>query len=62
MFIMVFFPKVPKIGKILPSSLVAIIIGTLIEHLISRPLTGEEARTVGETTSIDGKFPVWLPP
>lgn len=28
---MILYPKIPKIGKLLPSSLVAIIIGTLFE-------------------------------
>lgn len=30
--------------------------------MINRPLIGEDVRTVGETTSIDGKLPTWSPP
>jgi len=46
----------------LPGSFVAIVVGTLLEHLVNRPLIEEDARTVGETTKIDGKFPSWAPP
>lgn len=62
MFIMIFYPKVPKIGKIVPSSLVAIVVGTLLEHLVNRGLIDADVRTVGETTSLDGKLPSWAPP
>lgn len=35
MFIMQFYPKIPKIGKMLPGSFVAIVIGTLLEVKIT---------------------------
>ena len=57
MFIMHFFPKVPKIGKMLPASMVALVIGTAFEHGINRSLIGYDTRTVGDTAPIDGDFP-----
>lgn len=36
MIIMKLFPKVPKIGKMIPASLMALLIGTLFEHTLFR--------------------------
>lgn len=57
MFTMQFFPKVPKIGPIIPASLVAIIVATTFEFAINRPLLGWNVRTVEDTAPISGGFP-----
>lgn len=57
MLITHFFARTPKIGKLLPASLVALIIGTALEHTLFREGFSEATRTVGETTKLDGKLP-----
>eukprot|EP01006_Ploeotia_vitrea_P045195 TRINITY_DN66919_c6_g1_i1.p1 TRINITY_DN66919_c6_g1~~TRINITY_DN66919_c6_g1_i1.p1 ORF type:complete len:653 (+),score=360.36 TRINITY_DN66919_c6_g1_i1:613-2571(+) len=57
MAIMHFFPKTPKIGKVLPASMVALIIGTAFEHGINRAAIGYDTRTVADTAPIEGGFP-----
>jgi len=46
-----------NIGKWVPASLFAIIIASIWEHSISRPLMGIKTRTVGETCPIAGVWP-----
>ena len=55
--IMFFFPKVPKIGKHIPASLVAVIMSTIFEFGINRPFIGYDTRTVEDTAPIAAKFP-----
>eukprot|EP00835_Amoeboradix_gromovi_P003239 NODE_206_length_14836_cov_0.232408.p1 type:complete len:584 gc:universal NODE_206_length_14836_cov_0.232408:6116-4365(-) len=56
--IMVLFPMVPRIGKILPNTLVALCFTTMWEHLINRTLIHQAVRTVGDISNITGNFPV----
>lgn len=44
MIVMFLWPKTPKIGKVIPASLVAIIIGTAFEFGINRPLLEWDVR------------------
>ena len=57
MAIMKFFPKVPKVGKVIPSSLVSLIVGTVIEHTLFRMAFGVATRTVSETAPMSGTAP-----
>merc|ERR1711920_198258 len=57
MIITHFWEKVPKIGSLVPGSLVAIFFGTAFEHCINRPLIGHDIRTVGENAQLDLQFP-----
>lgn len=57
MLIVKFFPRVPKVGKIVPSSLVALLLGTLIEQTLFRQAIGVSTRTVGETAPLSGSLP-----
>lgn len=57
MAIMKFFPSVPKIGKVIPASLVGLLVGTLIEHTLFREALGVATRTVEETAQMSGDFP-----
>ena len=57
-FIMIFFPKTPKIGTIIPSTLVALVFTTSWEHLINRFLLNQSVRTVGDISNINGHFPI----
>eukprot|EP00584_Thalassiosira_punctigera_P014703 CAMPEP_0172552558 /NCGR_PEP_ID=MMETSP1067-20121228/45828_1 /TAXON_ID=265564 ORGANISM="Thalassiosira punctigera, Strain Tpunct2005C2" /NCGR_SAMPLE_ID=MMETSP1067 /ASSEMBLY_ACC=CAM_ASM_000444 /LENGTH=702 /DNA_ID=CAMNT_0013340561 /DNA_START=287 /DNA_END=2395 /DNA_ORIENTATION=+ len=57
MFIMKFFAKIPKIGKIVPSSLIALLFGTMIEFTLFRKAFGVSTRTVGETATMSGDIP-----
>jgi SulP family sulfate permease len=57
MFIMQFFRYIPYVGKIIPASLVALLIGTLIEHTLFRMAFGVATRTVGDTTVMSGDWP-----
>eukprot|EP00834_Sanchytrium_tribonematis_P002873 NODE_98_length_20568_cov_1.409546.p4 type:complete len:596 gc:universal NODE_98_length_20568_cov_1.409546:15104-13317(-) len=56
--IMVGFPKIPKIGKVIPSTLVALVFTTTWEHLINRLLIHQGVRTVGDTSDFKGHFPI----
>lgn len=52
------FPRLPRVGKALPSSLVAILACTLFEHLVVRGAAGAAGtRTVGDTAAIAGTLP-----
>lgn len=46
MAIMKFFPKIPKIGKWIPASLVGLLVGTLVEWTLFRMVIGQGTRTV----------------
>lgn len=62
MAIMKFYPKLPNIGsfpikRILPASLVSLLVGTLIEHTLFRKVFGVETRTVAQTAQLKGSLP-----
>ena len=57
MAIMKFFPMVPKIGKIIPASLMGLLVGTFFEHVVFRKGFGISTRTVEETAPIKGTVP-----
>merc|ERR1711884_828765 len=57
MFVMKFFPKVPKLGKIVPASLVGLLLGALLEHTLFRMVFDVSTRTVRETALMKGTFP-----
>mmetsp|Transcript_18524 Transcript_18524/g.27153 ORF Transcript_18524/g.27153 Transcript_18524/m.27153 type:complete len:681 (+) Transcript_18524:188-2230(+) len=59
MLIMKFFPKVPKVGKWIPASLVSLLVGTFIEHIIFRQGFDIATRTVEETAPISGSLPMF---
>lgn len=59
MAIMKLFPRVPKIGKMVPASLVALLIGTLFEHTLFRMVFGISTRTVNETAPMSGSAPIF---
>ena len=46
MVIMKFWPKTPKVGKWIPASLVALLVGTLIEWTLFRMAIGQGTRVV----------------
>lgn len=57
MIIMKFFPKIPKIGRWIPASLVALLVGTLFEQTLFRMVFNVATRTVGETAPMNGSAP-----
>lgn len=57
MAIMQFWPKVPKVGKWIPASLMGLLIGTLLEHTLFRKAIGQGTRIVSETAPIAGAPP-----
>ena len=57
MAIMQWFPKIPKIGKLIPASLVGLLIGTLFEWTLFRKVIGVGTRVVEETAPIAGAPP-----
>ena len=57
MAIMKFWPKVPKVGKLIPASLMGLLVGTLLEHTLFRMAFGVSTRTVEETSPISGSLP-----
>lgn len=59
MAVMKLFPKIPKIGKIIPSSLVGLLLGAFVEHVIFRNVFGVETRTVKETAQMSGSLPMF---
>ena len=46
MAIMQFWPKVPKVGKWIPASLMGLLVGTLIEWTLFREVIGQGTRVV----------------
>jgi SulP family sulfate permease len=61
MLIMWFFPRVPRVGKAVPSSLVAILAVTILEHALLRQVSSLHTRTVAETAALDGLPALTLP-
>lgn len=59
MIIMQFFPKIPKVGKWIPASLVGLLVGTLLEWTLFRQAIGQGTRVVSETSEIAGKRPMY---
>ena len=57
MLIMHFWPKIPKIGKWIPASLMGLLIGTLLEWTLFRRAIGQGTRVVEETAPIAGAPP-----
>jgi len=57
MAIMQFFPKIPKIGKWIPASLMGLLVGTLLEWTLFRKVIGQGTRVVEETSTIAGAPP-----
>ncbi len=57
MLIMKLWSKVPKIGKSIPASLIALLMGTLLEHALFRKAFHVATRTVEETAPIAGNLP-----
>mmetsp|Transcript_12812 Transcript_12812/g.19151 ORF Transcript_12812/g.19151 Transcript_12812/m.19151 type:complete len:585 (+) Transcript_12812:49-1803(+) len=57
MAIMKFWPMVPKIGRWIPASLMALLIGTLIEWTLFRQAIGQGTRVVEQTAPIAGDPP-----
>jgi len=62
MAVMQFFPSVPKIGKIIPASLVGLLLGALLEHTLFRMAFDVSTRTVRETALMKGSFPRFMWP
>lgn len=54
MGIMVFWSRVPMVGKMIPNALVALIVGAGLEHGINRKFIHADTRTIGETASVSG--------
>merc|ERR1719253_1236030 len=57
MAIMQFFPKIPKVGKFIPASLVGLLVGTLLEWTLFREVFGQATRVVEDTAPIAGEPP-----
>ena len=57
MLIMHFFPLIPTVGRIIPASLVGLLVGTFLEHVIFRKLFDVSTRTVEETAQMSGSLP-----
>lgn len=57
MAIMKYWPRAPKVGKIIPASLMGLLIGTLLEHVLFRKVFDVATRTVEETAPISGSLP-----
>lgn len=57
MLVVKYFPRLPKFGKVVPSSLVALLLGTLMEQTLFRMVIGVSTRTVGETAPLNGSLP-----
>jgi len=57
MAIMHFWPKVPKVGKWIPASLMGLLVGTLLEWTLFRMAIGQGTRVVQETAPIAGAPP-----
>lgn len=57
MAIMKFFPLIPRLGRMIPASLVGLLVGTLLEHTLFRMAFGVATRTVQETAQMSGSLP-----
>ena len=61
MCIVHFFPRTPKIGKMVPSSLVSILSCLILEHAVFRNI-GASTPTVKDMASVAGGLPVFKVP
>eukprot|EP00538_Stauroneis_constricta_P006287 CAMPEP_0119549120 /NCGR_PEP_ID=MMETSP1352-20130426/2895_1 /TAXON_ID=265584 /ORGANISM="Stauroneis constricta, Strain CCMP1120" /LENGTH=763 /DNA_ID=CAMNT_0007594591 /DNA_START=117 /DNA_END=2408 /DNA_ORIENTATION=+ len=59
MIIMKYFHLIPVVGDSVPSSLVALLTGTVLEHTLFRLVIGTGTRTVDETAPISGSIPAF---
>lgn len=50
-------PKLGRLGRIVPASLVAIVVGTAVEWGLFRKALGIETRTVGDTAELGDGLP-----
>jgi MFS superfamily sulfate permease-like transporter len=57
MLVIWLYPKIPKIGKLVPSPLVSIIFCFIFEYGISRPAFDIQSPTVGDMASVQGDLP-----
>lgn len=57
MIVMKCFPLIPKLGRWIPASLVGLLLGTLFEHALFRPVFHVGTRTVAETAQMSGSLP-----
>jgi len=57
MLVIWLYPKIPKIGKLVPAPLVSIIFCFIFEYLVSRPAFDIESPTVGDMASVEGDLP-----
>lgn len=57
MTIMKGYPMVPRIGNLVPASMISLLIGTFLEHVIFRQVLDLETRTVKETAEMSGSLP-----
>ncbi|OQR93045.1 Sulfate Permease (SulP) Family [Achlya hypogyna] len=57
--VMVYFPKVPVVGRFVPPTLVVAVVGVGLEFGINRPLLGYDVRTIGDTSKLAGALPTW---
>ncbi|KAG7398093.1 hypothetical protein PHYBOEH_011727 [Phytophthora boehmeriae] len=62
MLIMHYFPRTPYVGKFIPPTLVAAVVGVGFEFGINRPLLGYDVRTIGDTSPLDGGLPTFAIP
>ena len=60
--VMLLFPRIPRIGKIIPGSFAAILIGTVMEEAFVRGAGGSSTRNVGDSTTLLNKLPTWNSP
>ncbi|KAJ0396475.1 hypothetical protein ATCC90586_003943 [Pythium insidiosum] len=56
-FVMHFFPRVPRVGRLLSPTLVVAVLAVAIEFGLNRPLLGYNVRTIGETSPLAGSLP-----
>lgn len=52
-----FFPRVPRAGKIIPATLVTLLVGSFFEHVFARVIFNRPTRTVGESAPLAGSLP-----
>jgi SulP family sulfate permease len=63
MCIVHFFPRIPRIGKMVPSSLISIISCLVLEHAVFRQISDElKTPTVADIASVAGGLPVFHVP
>lgn len=62
MGVMVWFPKIPLVGRLVPPTLAVALIGVGFEHGINRPLLHYDVRTIGDTSPLSGGFPSFALP